>query len=101
MRKGTTPTFTFELEKELSPELIANAKFMLNQQGVKLTKTLKDGNLEGNRLSWKLSQEETLLFNDNAFCYAQLQIITILGDSFVSDIHQVYVSEYLDNEVLA
>lgn len=98
MRKGTTPTFTFELP--FSIDIVKKAKFMLKQNDAVLVKYLEDATTDNNSLTWRLNAEETMKFGHNVFCLTQIQVITNHDESLVSEIYSVSVSEYLDKEVM-
>lgn len=98
MRRGTTPTLTFSLPFKTNS--ISKAKLMLKQSGVTLSKHTEDATMKDNTISWKLTSKETMLFKDNSFASVQIQVITSKGESLVSDIHQEFISEYLDSEVM-
>lgn len=99
MFKGSTPTHTFELPFDVG--LISNFKITYAQGGsIVLTKTPEDCTLEGNTISTKLTQEETLLFSCNLPVQIQVRVLTNNENALVSDILQVPVKKCLDNEVL-
>lgn len=99
MRKGTTPSFVFELP--FGTEKISNAKviFSLNNQ-VKLEKYLTDCNIKDNIITVKLSQEETFLFDCNSTIKIQLRVLTVNGDALASDVFTVFAYQCLDDEVI-
>ena len=85
MIRGTTPRLEFTLPFETS--LLAEAWITLSQdKEAILDKTLKDCKCEGNTLVLKLSQEETLKFEQNSRIEMQLRVRTLSGDAFASDI---------------
>lgn len=99
MRKGTTPTFEFELPFDIS--IIENAKivFSFNKE-VRLEKYLADCEQDGNTLRLKLTQEETFLFECNSTVNIQVRVLTIGGDALASDIFNMFTCQCLDGEVL-
>ena len=100
MRKGTTPTLTFELPPDVPVAEIANAKVTLCQGDVRLEKKLCDCQTSENTLSVKLTQEETLLFACRSRLRFQLRVLTVGGDALATDVMEMFVHELLDEEVL-
>ena len=99
MRKGTTPSFVFELPIEV--DTIKNAKVIFSfNNDVKLEKYLKQCAASGNKLTVKLTQEETFLFECNATVKIQLRVVTVNGDALASDVFSVFVHQCLDDEVI-
>lgn len=101
MRKGTTPTFEFELPSDFDVSIISNAKIVfLFKNDVKLEKYLCDCEQDGRILRFTLSQEETFLFECNSTVKIQMRIVTTGGEALASDIFDVFASRCLDDEVL-
>jgi hypothetical protein len=99
MRKGTTPTFTFTIP--FGTELVKTAKVIFEgDNGVKLEKRTENCGLAENKITVRLTQEETFLFDCNEYIKVQLRIITTAGESLTSDPVRVFVAECLDDEVL-
>ena len=98
MRKGTTPTLTFELPFEVA--MLSNAKVTINQENVQLEKRLADCETTENSLTVKLTQEETFLFDCNSRIKVQLRVVTLSGDALASDIFNISVAQCLDEEVI-
>lgn len=99
MRRASTPTHEFELPFDSSMVL----RFLLTyKQGnrIILEKRESDMTVDGNIWSIKLTQEETNLFSDKTYAYAQIRVLTPGGDLLPSDIFRVYVGEVLNDEVL-
>lgn len=97
--RGTTPThiYTLPFEKELISDL--RIKYFQNEREV-LTKTREDVNLDGNNISFILSQEETFLFQEGKNALVQLKIKTIDGLVLNSDIIELRIDKSLDDEVI-
>lgn len=98
---GTTPTHTFTLPFDAG--IIKSLKITYAQgANVILTKKLEDCTVEGNDISVKLTQEDTLLFNYyDQDVEIQVRILTNSGDAMASNIHKLSLSKCLDDEVLA
>ncbi len=100
MRQGTTPTHTFT-DIPFSAKEIAKVRITYAQRGkIVVEKTEEDCKFDGNTIIVKLSQEETLKFDENAFLKIQAKILTTDGESHVSDEVTLTVSEALNKEVL-
>lgn len=100
MIRGTTPTHVFELPEDLVG-MIKALRIIYKQGGnIVLKKEAEDVEINGAEVSYRLTQEEALSFQDNIAVRIQLRIRT-LGDDLVS--HKpvtVDVEELLDDEVL-
>ena len=97
--RGTTPTqiFTLPFEKEL----IADLRITYTQANQKIiTKNLADVEINGNDISFMLTQEETFKFKEEKNILVQLKIKTTEGQVFNSDIIYIRVDPALDNEVI-
>ena len=81
---GGTPTYKFELPIEI--ETPKNAEIIFAQQDNNvLTKTLTACNCDKNILSLRLTQEETLLFNDSATIVMWMRVLTKDDEVILSD----------------
>lgn len=98
MRKGTTPTFTFELP--FSTDLLAKAKVTFEKGDTQLPKELNTASFDGNTIKVQLTQEDTFLFPCNSQIKVQLRVLTKNGEALASDPFIIFVEECLDNEVL-
>lgn len=99
MRRGTTPTHTFTLPLDASG--IKTAQVTYAQAGrVVLTKQTPDIAVEENSVSYKLTQEETLLFNASERVELQIRLLTMGGDALASSIISIGVERILNDEVL-
>ena len=99
MRRGTTPTHTFNLPFDMSA--VSNVRIIYAQgSNVVLTKEKSDCECDGNTISFKLTQEETFLFDCGRNADVQVRVLTAAGDSLASDIHKISIATCLDNGVL-
>ena len=73
MFRGTTPTFRFIFKQDIGKITKAVATFACNRKII-FEKELSDMVSDGNTLSLKLSQEETLLFPQNTFIEVQIAV---------------------------
>jgi hypothetical protein len=99
MRRGTTPTHTFEIPLETSN--IAKIRVSYAQGGVvKVVKKESDCELLENTIVVKLTQSETLRLNHRLRTEIQVKVLTRDGDTFVSDVIEVNTDRCLNDEVL-
>lgn len=99
MMQGSTPTHIFRLPIDTNLIQSLRITYAQNERKV-LTKTKKDCVLDGNAVTVKLTQEETLLFKAKLDAEIQIHILTVGGDSIPSIIKKVPVRLLLDREVL-
>ena len=100
MRRGTTPTHIFTLP--FGEEMIQTIKVYYAQGGeVVLAKDKESCLFEGNSVMVSLSQEETLLFDENVWVEIQIRVLTLGGQALASDIMRVNCLDVLSDEVLA
>lgn len=99
MRRGTTPTHTFEIGVHTDDlkELVITYK--QNHRTV-LEKRLSDCLCDGSTVSVTLTQEETFLFASGANVSIQIRVLTKGGNALASDVATVGVSNVLNSEVL-
>lgn len=99
MIQGTTPTHRFTIPFDAS--VISKVRVTYAQQGkVLLTKDETECSLEGNVIELKLTQEETLLFDEFSSVQVQVRVLTVAGDALASDLIRVPCGAILDKEVL-
>lgn len=99
MRQGTTPKHTFTLPFDTN--IVDKVRVVYAQRDdVKIVKTEADAEMEGNALSVKLTQEDTLQLNSSLKTYVQVRVVTHDGNAFASDIITVNTERCLDGEVL-
>lgn len=94
MRRGTTPTHVFETSVDLTT---ADVLFLTYKQGKSdvLEKTLDDVEVTEDRLTVKLSQEETLKFDKEKGVRIQCRAKFPDGTAIASEIINVQVCEIL------
>lgn len=101
MTRGTTPTYTFELEDESIDLSDAEEVYVTISQGrKKLTKSGGDVTVDGNTASIYLSQEDTLGFAAGQRAEFQLNWIYSDGARACSEIVSLVVGRNLLPEVL-
>ena len=99
MIRGTTPTLEFKLP--FDTDILAEAWVTMAQKGkVVLDKQLSECQCEGNVLTVKLSQEETLDLKCNCLTEIQIRIRTIDGNALASDIMSVSPDRILKDGVI-
>ena len=100
MIRGTTPTYTFDIPLDASS--IADLRLSFAQEGTELVKKTKnDVKLEGQKITIKLTQEDTLKFDhEKSAVQIQLRVLTTGGDVMTSNIMTVNVWQSLNEEVL-
>lgn len=99
MRQGTTPKHTFTLPFDTS--CVSKVRVIYAQRDdVKIVKTEADAEMDGDILSVKLDQEDTLQLNSSLKTHIQVRVVTHDGESLVSDIFTVNTDRCLDDEVL-
>jgi hypothetical protein len=98
--RGTTPTHTFELPFETN--LVKEVRVSYSQEDSEvLTKTETSCALEGNTVSVKLTQEETLAFKSRRSLDVQLKVFTTSNDVLATDLYRFKaVVDCLCEEVL-
>ena len=99
MIQGTTPTHTFDIPFDTA---LINKMRILYAQNNKLVleKENADCSIDGNTITVRLTQEDTLKFVADALVQIQLRILTAGGDALASDIVNVDCRRILDDEVL-
>ena len=99
MVRGTTPTLEFTLP--FSTELLAEAYVTLSQnKKVVVDKSLEDCECNENRLSVKLTQEETLLLDSDHKTEIQIRARTNEDEALASDIITVSTDRILKDGVI-
>jgi len=104
MYRATTPTTTFTLEVETSS--LAQVLVTFKQDDVSLNKHYRNGTLpsgmtfDGKKVIVKLTQEESLLFDEGKQTYAQLRAKTLAGDAVATKKFPVNVHSSLNEEIL-
>ena len=99
MRIGTTPTHTFELPSTIGG--VDKIKVTYAQgRDVVLEKEFDGSAVINNSISFKLSQEETFLFNPKLDVFIQVRVLVVGGTALASDIITTTAEKCLDSEVL-
>lgn len=102
MRRGTTPTHTFTLR--LDPDVISRVQITYQQYRrivlVRDTINPEDIKMEGNVAVVDLTQEETLLFDENAEVEIQVRVLAQNNKALASKIFTVRSVRILNEEVL-
>lgn len=99
MIQGTTPTHKFHIPIDSS--IISSVRITYAQQGrVLLTKETEDCRMSDNVIELKLTQEETLLFDEFSSVQIQVRVLTAGGDALASELIRVPCGAILDKEVL-
>ena len=100
MIKGTTPTHIFSLPFDTA--LIKTVEITYAQNDtVILTKGNADCVFDGNDVSVRLTQAETLLFADGTCVEIQVRVLTLGDDAIASPIMRIHCHDCLSCEVLA
>ena len=99
IRRGTTPTHTFEIPFDFS--FVKNIKIIYSQDDIKiLTKSLADCTPNGKSFSVRLTQRETLNFAADKPVQIQIRLLTSAGDALSSTIEKVQTLDSLTGEIL-
>lgn len=99
MYRGSTPTV--EITLDFDTALIEAIYITFRQCGEDLfEKTIDDCELDGNTVSFKLTQEETLGFNAKNCVYAQARIKLNDGTAMVEDIGGFVVNDIYKDGVI-
>lgn len=99
MIRGTTPTLEFTIPFDTS--LLAEAWVTLSQnKTVVIDKQLSECQCEGNKMTVKLTQEETLLLKCNCLTEIQIRARTTDGNAVASEIMTVSPDRILKDGVI-
>ena len=99
MRRGTTPTHTFNLPFDAAMVSKVRIIYAQNDEEV-FTKETADCTLSDMKVVTKLTQEETLSLDQRKNVQIQLRVITTDGDALASNVITKGVLELLEDEVL-
>ena len=92
MRRGTTPTHTFDIP--MTKEEIRNLRITYAQNGkVVLEKKLDEVTIQDEQIVLNLTQEETLKFKANVYAYVQIRILTNEEKVFSNAPETIYITE--------
>jgi len=99
MIRGTTPTLAFKLPFDTS---MCSCVWVTFAQGDKevFTKETAACSLDGDMVTVKLTQEETLSFDCKQILQIQIKALTLGGDALASDIIETSVAKCLKGEVI-
>ena len=102
MIQGTTPTFSFTLPFDV--DAVKSAEFTIEYfSGSKKSLILKekaDGVHEGSRMTFQLSQEETLKLPANSWVNVQLRVLTVDGKALATSPGRVEIKKLLKEGVI-
>ncbi len=99
MQRLSTPTHTFTLDLDMS--LVKTLRVVYKQGNiVRLVKYGDDATIDGNTVTFKLTQEETQAFAAAVDVLIQLDVLTVGGDALHSAIIKRSVTDVLLDEVL-
>lgn len=99
MIRGTTPTLIFELPFEVA--VLSQAWITLSQNNNEvLTKELSDCEADGNTLTVRLTQEDTLKLQGNTYTQMQIRCKHIDGTAFASNIIEDFTEKILKDGVI-
>lgn len=99
MIRGTTPRLEFTLP--FSTDLLVEAFVTISQDGkVVLDKPMQDCNCEAEKLTVRLTQEETLELSCDYETEIQIRARTKAGDVFASDVFVVDTDRILKEGVI-
>jgi hypothetical protein len=99
MIQGTTPTHQFTIPMDATVVQMVRVVYAQKDK-VLLVKEGDECRVEGNVIEVKLSQEETLLFDEFSSVQIQVRVLTTAGDALASDLIRVPCGAILDKEVL-
>ena len=101
MEIGTTPTHTFNIPKDIYDKLKeVKITYWQNQNPI-LEKRTNDCTIEDGKISVRLTQAETFLFDQSqSFVYIQIRVLTTGNDCFKSQVISERIGRCLDTEVL-
>lgn len=92
MRRGSTPTFTISLPldssrfKDITVSMVQNGKNILSLPFSRITK-------DANKISFKLTEDETLLFEEGSNAELQLRAVETLGNVLISDVNKIAITK--------
>lgn len=99
MIRGTTPTHVFRFPFDTG--LLKDLRITYAQNGETVVeRSLTDCDLNGNELSFILTQEETLRFSDDVRVERQIRALKTNGKVFATDVEYMSVARVLNEEVL-
>ena len=99
MLTGGTPLHVFELDRDTSNIVAVLISYTQNGR-VLLRKRLQDCEMVGNKISTRLTQEDTLRFSEDYRVKIQIKVKLDTGEVIPSDVITKTVRQCLDMEVL-
>ncbi len=99
MRRGTTPTFFFELPADATHFLTVEIVFVQDGKTV-LTVDRSRLTANGRQVSFRMTEEETLSFLPEVNAELQLRLITEEGQVLVSDIRTCPIRKKYPEDLL-
>ena len=102
MKRGSTPTFTFKIPFDVSliKNVFVTMKQTVGNEVIQVDKSIDQCGLQGMKISCNLTQEDTLKFDSFRNASVQLRVLTVDGESLVSDVFTVFVGELLKEGVI-
>lgn len=99
MIRGTTPTHIFEIP--FDSKIIKELKISYAQHNIIIVeKNIEDCVLDGNSISVKLTQRDTLNFSHKRPVEIQIKVLTVSDTVMATTISEVPVGRVLNEEVL-
>ena len=99
MIRATTPTHRFTLPFDYA-QYVKKILITYSQSGeIVLEKKENDVQIDGNIVSYKLTQEETKLFS-NGYVSVQVRVLTLNNEALASEKYSVHIDNVLNDEVL-
>lgn len=99
MKKGTTPRHKFTIPIPVSEIVDAEITYCQNRKEI-LKKHLNECQTGDDFIQFKLTQEETFLFDESANVEIQLRVLTNGSDCYASDIFSIPCKRCLSKDVL-
>lgn len=82
--RGTTPTIGYIIEDDLDPTTFVVAYLTMVQGSTVVEKDITSMHIDNNVIYWELTQEETLLFDDDDYVDIQIRVRTNEGRAYDS-----------------
>lgn len=100
MIPGSTPTHIFTIP--FDTELLKGIRIIYSQNDeILVIKTTEDCTTNGNVITTKLTQEDTLKFKRGVGAEVQIRLLTADGTCITSVVKRFGVAKHLENEVFA
>lgn len=99
MIRATTPTHRFTLPFDYNT-YVKKILITYSQSGeIVLEKKENDVQIDGNIVSYTLTQEETKLFS-NGYVSVQVRVLTLNNEALASEKYSMHIDNVLNDEVL-